>query len=217
MSDNAVWIDQPNDADPAKLLPLGITDPYFDGRWLERMGYLASLPYLQKVRAQFGHAGIFLCSQGQDNLGSWLPAGTTTPENWALWANNLVQKAIAPGTGGDFPRVDLNLEAEPAWVLSTLQAWRKHQPRRTTFLSVQAHKATLFKSLVPQLVELGVVVRPECYVGSMQRVESANEILAWADAGYPLSMIQPFLDGASLGAWWGEHGACVFTQGRIPA
>lgn len=210
------WIDQPQDADYAKLAKHNCTHAIFDGRWLAQ--HPNPLVYLNDVKTRLGGAGAYFCAQGQDSLGAWPSHNAMTGVEWANWVYDTLQKQIAPGTAGGFPVAHLNPETDDVgWQVAMLKRWRARSPRRTTVWSPVGHKANVFRSVGPQLAELGIIVAPQCYVGNMERIESSNEVLAWIDIGIPAKNIWPFLDGAELGHWWGEvGGACVFTQGRLP-
>jgi hypothetical protein len=220
----AIWIDPPNDPDPLRLKAEQITDPIFDARWLAAKGSSDAPTYLGLWRGRLaGIVGIYICGQGD----GWKPSSSTAPQPWADWAYDLVQVKVAPGTSGSFPSVDLNVEtANPQWMDAMLRRWRSHSHRRATAWSMPANKAPYYASLVPLLVSLNIVVKPQCYAGEtrdaqgntiLERVESAHELATWEDAGMPRSMIQPVLDAAQLGLWWGvPYGATAFTQGRLP-
>lgn len=213
------WIDQPQQPDVPKLKKHLITDAIFDGRWLAQMGPAQALDYLEKVRDQLGGSpGAFFCAQGSDSLGAWPSWRTTTGPEWADWVYDTFQNHIAPGTAGAFPVVHLNPECDDVtWQMTMMKRWRMRSPRRYTVWSPVGHKAPIFKAVAGQIVQHNIIVAPQCYVGNMERIESANEVLAWAQIGIPVTKIQPFLDGATLGHWWGEvGGAIVFSQNRLP-
>lgn len=213
----SVWVDPPNDPDYDTLAKHGITDPIFDARWLSRLA--KPLEYLKAVRDKtHGTAGAYFCSQGSDSLGTWPSHLLLSGPEWADWAYNLLQKTIAPGTSGGFPVAHLNPETDDVeWQLSMLQRWRARSPKRVTVWSPPAHKATVFTDIGYKLAAMNVIVSPQCYVGEpMERVESANEVLAWAAIGVPTRQIQPMLDARTLGHWWGEiGGATAFTMGGL--
>lgn len=206
-----VWVDANNDLDPAKVQKHGLSEAFFDGRWLAAK--TDPLAYLAGVKQLVRSPGIFLCAQGE----GWPSPATMTGAEWAWWAYDLVQHKIAPGTGGAFPLVDLNAEVDDltGWVIPMLRQWRRHSPRRATALVVCAHKAELFRPVVNDLINLNVIVKPECFVDpGMQRVESSYEVLAWEGIGFPAERIVPCLAGDQLGAWWG---GTAFTMGRLPS
>jgi hypothetical protein len=179
----------------------------------------APLMYLRMVRDTIrGNPGAYFCAQGTDSLGAWPSYDDLKGPQWADWVYNTFQKKIAPGTSGDFPVVHLNPETDNiAWQMSMLRHWRAHAPRRTTVWTPVAHKAEIFKSVAWEIADLNIIVGPQCYVGNMERVESANEIQAWQRIGIPRQQIMPFLDAEQLGHWWGEEGGAIaFTQARLP-
>jgi len=204
----AVWVDAGNDPDPVKLQDHSITAPFFDGRWLADKH--DPLAYLNSIKKTFPNPGVFLCAQGE----GWPTPSTMSGKQWADWAYEMVQHKIAPGTSGSYPLVDFNCEVDdPSWVVNMFKRWRTHSPRRTTAWVVECHKAPLYAGIAKVLVDLGIIIKPECFVGNMARVESASEVLSWANIGIPVGRIQPCLDGAALGAWWT---GTVFTMGRLP-
>lgn len=207
-----VWVDMPNDPDYELLEKLGITDPFFDGRWLaEKANPLA---YLREVKKRLPNPGVFLCSQGE----GWPSHKDTDPKAWADWAYKLVQLKIAPGTGGSFPLVDLNCEvSDPTWLITMLKRWRWHEPKRTTAWVAEAHKYPLFQNdFGRQLKDLGIIVKPECFAdvpgAPMSRVESATEVLEWAKI-VGVDRVIPCLDGSQVAHWWA---GTAFTMGRLP-
>lgn len=212
------WVDQPKQPDYIKLGKHGVTDPIFDARWL--VGLPKPLEFLRDVKTKTaGNPGAFFAAQGTDSLGPWPHYNTMSGPAWADWAYDLLQKKIAPGTSGSFPCAHLNPETDDvAWQMGMLKRWRAHSPKRLTVWTPAAHKANVFRDVGWEIAALDIIVGPQCYVGAnMDRVESANEVQAWVDIGIPAKRVWPFLDGAALGAWWGEiGGAVVFTQGRLP-
>ncbi len=211
------WIDQPLEADIPKLKKHLITDPIYDGRWLAQLDN--PLEYLKAVRGQLGgNPGAYFCAQGADSLGSWPGPSTMSGPAWADWVYETFQKKIAPGTSGAFPCVHLNPENDDIqWQMAMLKRWRARAPRRMTVWSPVCHKAPLYVDVAAQIAQMNIVVAPQAYVANMDRVESSNEVLAWAAIGIPTRLIYPFLDGRTLGLWWGEiGGAVVFTQSRLP-
>lgn len=203
MTELGLWIDEGQNYTAREPF----TCPYFDGRWLAAKGPTASLAYLHAVPAP--SVGIYLADPWQ-----W-PGPPTDPIGWADWAYDTVQHKCAPGTSGDWPRVDLNYEHDdPVWLLDMLSEWRRHSPHRTTAFVVQAHKADVYASIAVELALLHVTVKPECYQGAnMQRVESGGEVLAWQQKGV---VVEPMYDASQLGAWWNEASATAYTQGRLP-
>jgi hypothetical protein len=203
--DRSIWIDFGQNPDNAKFTANGINCAYFDGRWIaaktDPIGYLKSV--------KTSSVGLYLCDPHQ-----WPNTGPTDPVAWAKWGYDLIQHHAAPGTGGDWPRVDLNYEQDdPQWLLAMLRQWRKNNPHRTTAFVVQANKASIYAPVAQSIAALNVIVKPECFVGNMQRVESSHEIQSWAAAGIPNSLLEPMLDASQLGAFW--SGTC-FTMGRLP-
>lgn len=217
MAPRQAWIDQPAQSDGIKLGKHSITDPIFDGRWLAQQD--KPLEFLRAEKLKLGgNPGAFFCAQGVDSLGAWPHWNTMSGPAWADWVYETFQKKIAPGTSGSFPCVHLNPETDDVpWQMGMLKRWRAHAPKRMTVWTPVAHKASLFRDVGWEIAALDIIVGPQCYVGDMERVESANEMQAWVDIGIPAKKVWPFLDGAALGAWWGEiGGAVVFSQQRLP-
>lgn len=198
----AVWIDHGQDASYHRLVSEGITDPYFDAR-----DPRLTRSYLAGVKAEFAKLGvtsspgIYFCSQGD----GWPGSSKTAPKVWAKWAYEKTQQIA----GDDKTlKVILNCETHDVqWVVSMLKAWRSHSPRRDTLWSPEGHQAELFRGVKLPNVQVG----PQCYVGNMQRIESASEVQAWA-AVVPVDRIVPVLDASALGGWWT---GVAFTQGRL--
>jgi hypothetical protein len=207
----SAWVDPPSDPDPVKFANNGISIAYFDGRWLAAKADPLAYMTLWRKKLNGSSIGIYFCDPWQ-----W-PGISMDPVKWADWLYVTVQMSIAPGTFGDFPRVDLNYEQDdPAWILAALRQWRKHSPRRTTAFVTQSHKASVYTTIAHALTELNITVKPECFVGSqMERVESAAEVLAWQMIG--VKRVEPMLDGSQMAAWWNQAPATAFTQGRLPA
>jgi hypothetical protein len=205
VSTNGVWQDANNDPNYGTCAKHGIDCAYFDVRD-ERV----TLPYLEDVRNRLGSAGVYLCSQGE----GWPSAGTTTPKAWADWAYEEVQKRIAPGTSGQFPRVILNCEThDVAWILSMLKRWRARSPRRATCWSMEGHQYPLFAGHAQELDALTISVGPQCYSGDMsRRIESGREVQEWG-AIVGAERVVPFLDAKALGDWWR---GIAFSMGSLP-
>src|SRR5574337_1610669 len=206
----AAWIDPGNDPRGDLTTRFGITDPYFDGRWLLTKPNPSE--YLRGVRAKGFAPGVYLCSQGD----GWPSASSTKPETWATWAYNMIQKQIAPGTSGSFPKVHLNCEThDPAWLLAMLKQWRAHSPKRETALVIEGMQGGWFKAVARQISsDLGVTVIAEAFHGNMVRSESADVLIDLVNAQTTLSHAGVCLDAAQLGDWWGVNvPAVAFTQG----
>jgi hypothetical protein len=183
--------------------------PYLDARWVAAKP--DPLGYLKWVRGLAGMTGVglYLCDPWQWNN------PIRDPEAWADYAYNLAQHECAPGTSGSFPSAHLNYEQDDAagWLLPMLRRWRAHSPRRTTAFVVNAHKWPVYAAVAPAIAGLAVSVVPECFSGSMERVESAAEVQGWAAVGGSSLDVYPMLDGAQLGAEWD---GVAFTMGHLP-
>ena len=205
----AAWVDPPSEADPAKLKAWGVDEVYFDARW-DRL----SLDYLHHVRdgQGFAYPGVYFCSQGE----GWPDAHSTAPEAWADWAYNRVQKEIAPGTSGGFPRVHLNCEThDDQWLQAMFKRWRSRSPRRWTGWSMEGHQAGWMNTtFVAALVGLRIdAYLPQAYTGNMRRNESDRVALELVAAGFPVGRVWCMYDAAQVGYWWD---GCLYTQGRLP-
>lgn len=196
MSERGVWQDANNDPNYGMLEAHQIDCAYFDVRD-ERV----TLQYLENVRNQLGSAGLYLCSQGE----GWPNASEVSGRQWADWAYETVQKRIAPGTSGQFPRVILNCEThDRAWIVAMLKRWRSRSPRRATCWSMEGHQYDLFRPIATELEDLTISVGPQCYVGdppNRHRIESGTEVARWGELVGSERVI-PFLDASSLGWWW---------------
>src|SRR5574337_255854 len=213
--DRSCWIDPFNDARGDLKTRFGITTPVFDGRWLAAKDPVGALAYLKAARAKFGGAGIYLCSQGEDSLGAWPNASTTDPVKWASWANDMVQRKIAPGTGGSFPVVHLNCETHNGvWIIQMLAQWRKHQPKRETALLIEGMQGGWFKAIASGVAALNVTTYAEAFHGPMTRSESEAVLRDLLAAGVPYERAGVCLDASQLGDWWS---GVAFSQGRLPA
>jgi hypothetical protein len=205
VSTNGVWQDAGNDPDGDTFRRHGIDCVYFDVR-----DPRVTLPYLEHVRDEFGSAGLYLCSQGK----GWPTPDKISGPAWADWAYGIVQKQIAPGTSGQFPRVILNCETHNVdWIVAMLKRWRKRSPRRATCWSMEGHQYPLFTQMADALRDLTVSVGPQCYSGDMSsRIESGTEVQEWG-ALVGAERVVPFLDAKALGAWWT---GVAFSAGTLP-
>jgi hypothetical protein len=205
MSTNGVWQDEGSEPDLHGLLQRGIDCVYFSVRDPK-----VNLARLESVRDSLGAAGLYLCSQGE----GWPAATQNSGKAWADWAYGEVQKRIAPGTAGQFPRVILNCEThDVAWILAMLRQWRRRSPRRATCWSMEGHQYPLFAGDAPELERLTISVGPQCYNGAMsRRTESGREVLEWGRIVGPERVV-PFLDASLLGDWWQ---GIAFSSGRLP-
>lgn len=215
MSMRACWVDGNNDADYAKLARHGITDPYFDARWVAAKAN--PLTFLSSVREKGFTPGLYLCSQGE----GWPSHDDLSGREWADWAYELVQRKIAPGTRGDFPRVCLNCEIHSAdWILEMLLRWRARSPRRWTSWSMEGHQTGWMTSsasaevlgFAETVAPLLQAVHPQAFRGDLTRLESDRVALEMVAAGFPIEKVFCVYAADDLGEWWD---GVVLPQGRL--
>lgn len=159
--------------------------------------------------------GLYLCSQGE----GWPSADTMTPVAWADWAYDKVQKQIAPGTAGSFPKVMLNCETHDAnWVIAMLKRWRAKSPRRETYWSPEGRQAGLFNpAQIQALNDMNIGVSPQAYTGHNQtpyQPHLPGVIDEWLKAGLRANLLWMTWDGAWKPLPYNWQGF-VFTQGRM--
>lgn len=209
----AIWADGGNDADYVKNARYGIDEPYFDARWVaakpDPLGFLKSV----RDRTPKQKPGLYLCSQGD----GWPSHHELSGAEWADWAYELVQKKIAPGTRGDFPRVCLNCEIhDPQWILEMLTQWRKRNPRRWTSWSMEGHQTGWMMGLegfVAAVEPMLDAVHPQAFRGNMARFESDRVALEMVAAGFPVEKVWCVLAADKLGESWD---GVALPQGRLP-
>jgi hypothetical protein len=206
----AVWIDEGNDADYAKLRANDITEPFYSVR-----DPRVTKSYLEMVRGKGFAPGIYAAW-------NWPQTGVVPPytgaakgAQFATWVNGQLER-IAPGTGPDFPAVCLNIETHDVpYILGAIQQWRKHRPKRITDFTLEGHQGGLFTG--PQARAVAAKVRyivPQCYDGNMTEDWDSWAIgLDLLEHGFPFGKVTPFLDAAHLDEWWEGY---AFTAGRLP-
>lgn len=205
----ACWVDGNNDMDAVKLARHGITDPYFDARWVAAKP--DPLGFLKSVRDKGFIPGLYLCSQGE----GWPSHHELSGSEWADWAYDMVQLKIAPETRGNFPRVCLNNEIHDAeWILAMLRRWRARSPRRWTSWSMEGHQTgwmgPSFGETISPFVQ---AVHPQAFRGDLSRFESDRVALEMVAIGFPVDKVFCVLAADDLGEWWD---GVVLPQGRLP-
>lgn len=203
----AVWVDEGNDANYAKLKAIGavpcfaIRDPRVD------------LAYLTMVKAKgFDSVGVYV-------VASWYKL--TAAKFATLVSSELTR--IAPQTPPGFPFVCVDMEGKtgtvkpglPDYQISFMRQWRKHRPDRVTDMTIEGHQGGLYNEGAADW--LGRQVRymvPQCYNAAMTQVwDSFAMALDLCTAGFKVEGIRPFYDAAHLPEWWDGY---AFTQGRLP-
>lgn len=205
-----IYVDEGNDAAYHLLVEHQITDPYYSVR-----DPRVTLSYLNGVVGRGYHPGLYACSQGT----GWPNPTTHSGPAFADWMYDKVQKQIAPGTSGSYPKVLLNCEThDTAWIISMLKRWRARSPRRETYWSPEGKQAGLFASAqIAALNDLRVGVCPQAYRGHDQTPYEAHlpgVIDEWIKAGLDSKLLWLTWDGAWKPLPYNWQGF-VFTQGRM--
>lgn len=204
----SLWLDRGTGLDPVKAKIHQITCAIEDVRdaTKESVAYNAF---------QTGGGGVYAVV----GKGAGWPEVPLDPVPAADWVEKQLQRCDLGKPNA--PTVHLNYEGDdPTWINAFLLRYRAHRPLRQTLWTMQAHKAAIYhgSTVTKTLVAKNIAVGPQCYVGDEnERVESGNEIAAWAANGIPVPMIQPFLFATDLGGWWGEAvPMTAYIQGRLP-
>lgn len=204
----AVWVDNGQDPDYAKLARYGIRLPYFDPR-----DPRVTAAFLQAVA---DHPAIDTC--GIYTAWSWQP-DFTSPERYAEWTheqllrigwqgNALVYLDIEKGANGI---TDATLAS---YTVACLKRWRQLRPTRGTALTFEGMQGGLFPpASVSAISSANVRVAPQLYVGAMQP-QPHSPIIDLLMAGFPGDRLDGMYDGAALPYRWR---GCAFTQGRLPS
>jgi hypothetical protein len=173
-----------------------------------------TLTYLNGIQGRGYHPGLYACGQGT----GWPNPTTHSGPAFADWVYDAVQKRIAPGTMGSFPKVMLNCEThDTGWLMSMFKRWRKKSPRRETYWSPEGRQAGLFsRDQVAVLNELNIRVVPQAYRGHDKTPYDAHlpgVVDEWLKAGLRSELVWLMYDGAwALPYNWQGF---VFTQGRL--
>jgi hypothetical protein len=206
----AVWVDRNNDAAYHKLEQYEITDPYYDIR-----DPRLNLTYLNGVVGRGFHPGLYACSQGE----GWPTPTTMSGPAWADWVYDRVQKVIAPGTMGSYPKVMLNCETHDigGWIVPMLKRWRTKSPRRETYWTMEGKQGGILGPHVDAINACNVILVPQGYRGDME-LHTAGVAFELLRAGFAPSRISMFWDAAHLPYNWGTGAISEFayTQGRLP-
>jgi len=210
MSFRAIWVDEGNDADYAKLRANGITAPYYSVR-----DPRVTKAYLEAVRAQGFTPGIYAAWNWPETGIAPPYTGAAKGAAFATWVSRELQR-IAPATAADFPLVCLNAETHDApYLAAMLRQWRKHRQDRVTDWTLEGFQGGWIDAspdLGAAVNASGVGVVPQFYRGNMSPL-FAGVILDLLTAGIPADRLMGFYDAADLPYRW--HGY-AFTQGRLP-
>jgi hypothetical protein len=194
----AIWIDEGNDADIAKLDAHGITAPYFSIRDPRvTSAYLGGL-------ATAGFApGLYVAW-------NWYPELTGT-----TFAQKLHAELRRIGWIGN-PPVCVDIEAhDPAYIRAFLKRWRELRPKRRTDWTLEGMQGGWIEGtpgFVAAVIAANVGVVPQFYRGDMSPL-TPGVILDLLLAGIPGDRLMGFYDAAALPYRW--HGY-AFSQGRLP-
>ena len=202
----SLWIDEGNDADSARMVSHGITEPIYSVR-----DPRVTLSYLGTIKAKGFNPGLYMCSQGE----GWPSHHDLTGKEWADWAYKEVQR-IAPGTAGSYPKVHLNCEtSDAAWLVAMLTRFRAHSPRRETYLLIEGRKAGIFSpDQVAAINNTVVFICPEFCTGDMTPHPEGFVTLPMLRAGFLSKFLYGVYDAANLPYDWQ---GVAFTQGRLPS
>jgi hypothetical protein len=192
----AVWIDDGNTFDTAKL----------DAHGIERVYYAANA--LQASAGEFTaakNAGFDVGVYAAWNWDNW------TPEQFAQWVHGrLLQIGSALN-----PWVCLDIEThDVSWIRRALVEWRRLRPSRRTDWTLEPMQGGLFSLDDAKAINaLGIGVVPQHYGGAMQPFAADRVAIDLISRGFNLLSIQGFYDAASLPLDWSGY---AFTQGRLP-
>lgn len=200
----AVWIDEGNDPDYAKLAANGIDWPYFALR-----DPRLTPAYLDAV---VSHAGI--AGAGVYAAVSWYPNLSA-----AQFADKISSELLRIGWKGNAPVcADIEVPNLAPYVVDFLLRWHAIRPKRTVDVTIEGHKGTLFSPAdVIHVTACARYLVPQCYNGAMTELWDTYAMTTdLTSAGFPLGSVCPFYDAAHLPQWWGLPAGYAFTQGRLP-
>lgn len=204
----AAWVDHGQDAPYHALEKHLITDVYFDIR-----DPRLDLTYLNTVRGHGYAPGLYACSQGD----GWPNPTTMSGPGFADWVYDKVQKQIAPGTSGSYPKVLLNCEQHDigGWIIPMLKRWRSKSPRRETYWSMEGRQGGNMSPFVEQINKFNIGLAPQMYRGDMSP-QPAGVVYELVRYGFAPGRIWAMYDGAALPWNWEWIGGFAFTAGRLP-
>lgn len=192
----AVWVDEGQPLEPAKLHAHGITAPYFS----HRNPSVTSL-YLDSVKAQGFTPGIY-------TAWNWYPS--LSAEGYARAFDSELKRI---GWAGNAP-VCIDIETHDVnYVLAFFKEWRRLRPTRVTAWTMEGFQGGLFSaSNVAELVGRGLRFVPQFYRGDMTPVEH-SPVIDMLMSGFPGGNIDGFFDARSLPYRWRGF---AFTQATLP-
>lgn len=192
----AVWVDEGNDADVAKLARHGIDSPYFSVR-----DPSVTATYLQEVFEEGFTPGVYAAWNWYGGDGRKFAEQV----DWELkrigWLGN--------------PPVCLDIEThDVGYILAALKRWRELRPRRTTDMTLEGYQGGLFSPAQVLLVSSRVrYTVPQAYTGTMQAFDAVDVAADLAFHSFPPRAVKIFYDAAQLPVAWQGY---AFTQGRLP-
>lgn len=198
----AVWVDEGNDADYARLARHGITRPCYSLR-----DPRVTLPYLKAVRDKGLVPGVYVAW-------NWYPE--LDGHGLAEKVNGLcVPLFRGPGLGFPFVCVDIEVH-DTDYVAAFFRRWRQLRPQRVTDFTLEGFQGGLWNGKFAQVQQLATQVRyvvPQAYTGPMTPTDAVavnNDLVAY---GFPYSRLSTFYSAAALPAAWSGY---AFTQGMLP-
>jgi hypothetical protein len=196
----AIWVDEGNDANFAKLRQYGITSPYYAIR-----DPRVTKSYLQAVRAQGFPPGVYVAP-------NWYP--DMPGPAFAEFVDGLMTERY-PSTGATFPKVCVDIETHNVpYITGFLKRWRELRPTRVTDWTLEPFQGGLFDPLaVAIIIESGVGIVPQNYFGDMSAAAADRVAIDLIVRGFPPTSMLGFYDAAALPGRWQGY---AFTQGRLP-
>lgn len=185
-----------------------------NGYFMPMFDSLTTREFLRDEIQARGHvAGIYLGH-------NWFPG--LTPAQLAAKVNTEFKRVSVPNL-----KVQFNIENhDPDYVVQTLEAWRKLQPKVGTSWSMEGMQggwmgpklrpgeAPAPGSFVARVLATRVRLVPQTFTGDMRRQESDVVLRDLMRRGFPENIISPFYDAKQLGIGWDGY---AFTMGRLPA
>lgn len=189
----AVWIDNGQDVNAAKLRAHGIDAPYFD----PRDGRVTSA-YLDGVHEQGFNPGLYFAWNWYNLDGSG-------------FAGKIHSELLRIGWRGNAP-VCADIEVhDPAYITAFVTRWRQLRPSRQTDLTIEGMQGGWFAQCAAAVAHADIRVAPQFYDGSMNAL-SHSPVLDLLIAGVPGDMMLGMYDASRLPYQWRGY---AFTQGRL--
>jgi len=205
----ALWVDEDNDPNYAKVAQFGITALYFALR-----DPRLTPTYLGQVRARGFGVGVYAVQSWPEYGGDGTHGGPGD-----VFAENVAARlAVVAGTtlGRNHPKVQLDMEDhDPVNIARALTRWRElHRYQDTSWTMEAGQGGWMDAAFVAAVLLARVRLVPQCYNGAMTEVW---DTLAYArdltKRGFPDSLVSPFYDAARLPHGWDGF---AFTMGRLP-